>query len=139
MRCHSGWSFCSSTGISGLTAKDTNGLLLRLLLRLLLYFVLITYRDLSTNPAIAKSDIMLIDMQQLNAALDRMLQTLVRKRGCVALRTSTKLAIQFIPRYDHPNRSGTLLKLYQHLCLQAGSTGFLPLKLTLLNHVDPPF
>jgi hypothetical protein len=34
--------------------------------------VLITYRDLSTNPAIAKSDIMLIDMQQLNAALDRM-------------------------------------------------------------------
>ena len=95
--------------------------------------------DLSTNPAIAKSDIMLIDMQQLNAALDRMLQTLVRERGCLALRTSTKLAIQFIQRYDHPNRSGTLLKLYQHLCLQAGSTGFLPLKLTLLNHVDPPF
>ena len=33
----------------------------------------------STNPAIAKSDVMLTDMQQLDAAPDRMLQTLVRK------------------------------------------------------------
>ena len=153
---HSGWNFCSSTGMSGLTAKDTKGLLLRRLLRLLLYFngdLTVGHQWCTIKSPLIPLNPLIVTCPQSSycqvwchvswhAAIECCAGSYVTKfstRGCGALRTGTKLAIQFIPRYDHPNGSGTTLKLYQHLYLQAGSTGFLPLKLTLLNHAENPF